>query len=403
MVLALSTQEPFTQFGYASILSCGCDTEFYGLHSTGLYGRSDKTKSKKQGSTYSFSEEPVQHDRNRHSSAVHVLVADNSPFHTQLLVAALSREEDFRVFSSNLDAASVVAASIAHKIDVFVLNAFADEDAERGFRVLGELREQDANTRAVILLDSSKLESVLDAFRAGARGVFDHRETPDALCECIRLVHQGQVWINKDQISVVLESLSSAPKVKAVNAKGISLLSSREAEVVRCVVEGLTNREIADRLGLSQHTIKNHLFRIFDKLGVSNRIELLFATLNQNSAAAHPGYPDVLAAGSGATDPASRMACEKAAEHGILAAQLTLAQNAWAGQNGDHDAVRAYLWYSVALDQLTRSKNSIKKALNPADLAEAERQVRERLATAQQTERAMAAQGAMAFKHCVMA
>src|SRR5579859_5460231 len=348
-------------------------------------------------------EAPVEHDRNRHASTIQVLVADNSPFHTQLLVGALSREPDLKVFSSDLNAASVMAASIAHKIDVFVLSAFMDEDAERGFRILQELREADHNARAVILLDSSKFESVLESLRAGARGVFDHRESPNTLCQCIRQVHGGQVWISNDQMALVLASLSSAPKLKTVDARGMNLLSKREVEVVRCVTEGLTNREIADRLGLSQHTIKNHLFRIFDKLGVSNRIELLFVTLNQNNAAAHPGYQDILAAGSGATDPASRMACEKAAEHGILAAQLTLAQNAWAGHNGDHDAVRAYLWYSVALDQLTQSKNSIKKALNPADLAEAERQVRERLGTAQLSGRALAAQGAVPLRQHVVA
>jgi len=70
-----------------------------------------------------------------------------------------------------------------------------------------------------------------------------------------------------------------------VNGNGLSLLSRREMEVVRCLAEGLTNREIAERLQLSQHTIKNYLFRVFDKLGVSSRVELLFMTLNQWSKA----------------------------------------------------------------------------------------------------------------------
>ena len=73
----------------------------------------------------------------------------------------------------------------------------------------------------------------------------------------------------------------SSPTVRAVDANGLNLLSKRELEVVRCLAEGLTNREIADRLGLSQHTIKNYLFRVFDKLGVSSRLELLFMTLAQ--------------------------------------------------------------------------------------------------------------------------
>ena len=79
----------------------------------------------------------------------------------------------------------------------------------------------------------------------------------------------------------LVEALVSTPKIEAINRKGLSLLTKREVEVVRCLAEGMTNREIAERIGLSQHTVKNYLFRIFDKLGVSNRMELLFMTLNQ--------------------------------------------------------------------------------------------------------------------------
>jgi len=345
----------------------------------------------------------VQHDRNRHACTIHVLVADNSPFHTQLLVGALSQEPDLKVSSSDLNAASVIAASITHKIDVFVLSAFVDEDAERGFRILRELREADHNTRAVILLDSSESESVFESFRAGARGVFDHRESPEALCECIRQVHGGQVWISNEQMALVLDSLASAPKLKTVDARGMNLLSKREVEVVRCVTEGLTNREIADRLGLSQHTIKNHLFRIFDKLGVSNRIELLFVTLSQNiTDSTTVTLPDLLTVPCGDCDEASLEVCEKAAEHGVLAAQLMLARTSLAGGANDHNAARAYLWFSMAVDQLTRSKDSIRKTMTAAQVAEVERQVRERLSR-RKVEQPISAQPSSQYKRSVVA
>jgi len=226
----------------------------------------------------------VQKDPQGHAGAIHVLVADDSPFHTQLLVSALSRTPDLKIFSSTLDTTSVLATSIAHEIDIAVLSAFADRDTEHGLQILRELRDSGSDTRSVVLLDSRRIESVLEAFRAGAHGVFDHSQSPDALHKCIRRVNDGQIWINNQQIAIILEFLASTPRLKAVDAKGINLLSGRESAVVRCVVEGLTNREIGNRLKLSQHTIKNYLFRIFDKLGISSRTELLLMAVNQSTA-----------------------------------------------------------------------------------------------------------------------
>ena len=216
-------------------------------------------------------------------STIRVLVADNSPFHTELLAGALTRDPVFQVISSNLSAVSVAAASRQQPIDVFVLSAFAEGDAQVGLKILEELRASDPKVRAVMLLNSSTSDSILEAFRAGARGVFHIQEDSDVLRRCIRLVHEGQAWVSREQMTLLLEALISTPKIKAVDRKGMNLLTKREAEVVSCLAEGMTNREIAERIGLSQHTVKNYLFKIFDKLGVSNRVELLSMTLNRLS------------------------------------------------------------------------------------------------------------------------
>ncbi|MGA8620626.1 MAG: LuxR C-terminal-related transcriptional regulator [Candidatus Sulfotelmatobacter sp.] len=327
----------------------------------------------------------MQQDRNRQDRTIRVLVADNSRFHTQLLVGALSRDPGLKVTSTDLDAASLMSASINQSIDVFVLSALVEAEDQRGFRILQELKETYRNPRVVMLLDSSKPESVLEAFRAGVTGVFDHRESLDMLCQCIRQVYEGRVWINSEQMALVLDSVSSAPQIRAVGGNGLNLLSKREAEVVRCLAEGLTNREIAERLGLSQHTIKNHLFRIFDKLGVSNRIELLFMTLSQGGAAT-PLLQDLLKDPCGNYDPATLALLERAAEHGVLAAQLILARIYWIKRACPRDLVNAYLWFSVVLDQLARTKNTVKKAMSPSQLAEAECELRKQLNTGQRTE-----------------
>ncbi|MGA7287567.1 MAG: LuxR C-terminal-related transcriptional regulator [Terriglobales bacterium] len=337
------------------------------------------------------------HDHSQPAPMIRVLVADNSPFHTQLLAGALKRDPAFQVHSSDLSAASLTAASTTQTIDVFVLSASAEGDAHHGLKILQELRETNPQARAVMLLESSKPDSILEAFRAGARGVFHIQESSDVLCLCIHRVHEGKAWVSHDQLTLVLEALAATPKIRAVNGKGMNLLSKREVQVVRCLAEGLTNREIAERIGLSQHTIKNYLFRIFDKLGVSNRIELLFMTLSQSSAAP-------LLAPALRIDPADGYdeqtvnSCQKAAEEGVVPAQLALARIFSKGRTSDRDLIQAYLWFSVAIDQVNRARNSLKKSMNPVQLAEAERRVRDLLGTLRETDSASPTQTPVGFE-----
>ena len=311
-----------------------------------------------------------------HDRTIRVLVADNSPFHTELLAGALTRDPDFQVISSNLSAVNVATASRHQMIDVFVLSAFGDGDAQVGLKILEELRETTPNTRAVVLLNSSTPESILDAFRAGARGVFHIQEDSDVLRRCIRRVHEGQAWVSREQMTLLLEALISTPKIKAVDRKGMNLLTKREAEVVSCLAEGMTNREIAERIGLSQHTVKNYLFRIFDKLGVSNRIELLFMTLSQGTAAPLL-LQGLLMDPADGYDEATFVSCQKHAENGVMTAQLALARMFSMGRKSDRDLVQAYAWFSIAADQISRTKNALKQDLSASEAAAAERQVRE--------------------------
>ena len=199
------------------------------------------------------------------------------------MAETLKRDCGVRVSGAS-NAREFLEIAAREKPDLALLSVNLDESAPVGMETLRQFHDAHPKTPAVIVLDSPKRELVLEAFRAGARGIFSRHESLDTLCKCVRVVFEGQVWATSREIRIALDALSSAPTIRALNAGGLSLLSQRELQVVHHLAEGLTNREIGARLGLSRHTIKNYLLKIFDKLGVSNRVELLFLTLSQSSA-----------------------------------------------------------------------------------------------------------------------
>ncbi len=152
-----------------------------------------------------------------------------------------------------------------------------------GLAIFPQLREKYPDVRLILMIDHPGPEFLVEAFRGGARGIFTCYESQfDALCKCISCVHSGQVWANARQLDCLIDAVAQAPAVRLANAKGASLLSKREEEVVREVAEGLSNHDIAQQLHLSDHTVKNHLFHIFEKLGISNRVELVLYAVSQS-------------------------------------------------------------------------------------------------------------------------
>jgi DNA-binding NarL/FixJ family response regulator len=132
----------------------------------------------------------------------------------------------------------------------------------------------------VILLDKDEERMVITAFRLGAKGIFCPIQSDfTMLCRCVERVYEGQIWANSSQMGYAMEALTQLAPLPTVGSGRLKLLTKRERDVAWLLVEGFTNRDIARELKLSEHTVKNHIFHIFDKLGVSNRVELvLYAT-----------------------------------------------------------------------------------------------------------------------------
>jgi DNA-binding NarL/FixJ family response regulator len=218
-------------------------------------------------------------------AAVRVLVADSTRMGTQLILEVLRQDNRFIAVGVPAAPAEIGARVTDFKPNVVVIGVRANGNARADLDLLWEKPLREANIRAVLLLEASTHDMVVNAFRAGARGVICRDDGLDALRKCIYAVHWGQIWANSSQLGYLLEVFSRrwVPET-IVDSQGRSLLSKRELDVVRCVSEGMTNREIALHLNLSEHTVKNYIFRTFDKLGVSNRAELVLYAINHGCA-----------------------------------------------------------------------------------------------------------------------
>jgi DNA-binding NarL/FixJ family response regulator len=300
--------------------------------------------------------------------ATRILVADDTRLHTTLLADALKREGTFEVMGS--DSQELISRAHLHNIDVLLLSSDLDEQPGRGFEVLRQVRALHPDVRAVVLLDSSKNESVLEAFKAGARGVLSRQESVATLSKCIRSVHEGQIWADSQQLGLLVKAVVCSRGVPAINVHGMEQLSKREMEIVDCVALGLSNRKIAERLGLSQHTVKNYLFKVYDKLGVSSRVELLSMAINHGGRSGNSGVENYQ--GNGGLNDSTLARWRQAAEQGVAIAQLELARFYWSRRANYKDLTLAYKWYSIVGQQISRTSQSVESAMTMEQRLEAQ-------------------------------
>jgi DNA-binding NarL/FixJ family response regulator len=216
------------------------------------------------------------------SSPINILILEQNQMNCQLVARALRpRRYRVAVVASTVESARAGALLKETQPDVAVISACLQAGPVDGFSLLREMRSSRARTRAIMLLDKRDRELVTEAFRYGAHGVVFRDEPLETLCKCIHAVHDGQVWANSQQLGYLLDALSTSMPMHLQDARGANMLSKREEDVVRRVADGMTNREISRELRLSEHTIRNYLFRVYEKLGISNRVELVLYCLQQ--------------------------------------------------------------------------------------------------------------------------
>jgi DNA-binding NarL/FixJ family response regulator len=211
------------------------------------------------------------------AEVVRVLVAESGPLQSQLLTRALRSRRDLQVFSADLNTGALDKFLQSNKADVVLIAGSHLADLS----LLRWLHISYPRLAPVVLIDKEDRDQIVNALRTGARGIFLFTQSPfRSLCKCIHCVSRGEIWLNNQHTGYMLGALSEGPMLRVVNANGRSLLTPREEQVVALVADGMSNRDVAGELGLSEHTVKKYLLRIFDKLGISSRVELVLYAMS---------------------------------------------------------------------------------------------------------------------------
>jgi len=211
----------------------------------------------------------------RPKERISVLVITGDNMTSELLRNAFAHSrKGFAVETMTGSSQSIIGGLATRKPDVALISEELQDGPRAGVRVLQNLQSSHG-TPAIMLLQDSKPEGVVTAFRGGARGIFYRTHSLKALSKCIRVVHKGQIWASNEDLEHLISALTQTKQLQINNPEGMPLLTRREEEVVHLVADGLKNREIAQQLKVKEHSIRNYIYRIFEKLGVSSRVELI--------------------------------------------------------------------------------------------------------------------------------
>ena len=208
--------------------------------------------------------------RGSQGQRISVVLADDHPIVLAGLEALLERESDITVVARCTDGVEAVRAVNKHRPDVLILDLRMPR--VDGVAVMDQMSKERSPTRVIVLAAVIEDDALLSAIRLGARGVVLKETAPRYLVDCIREVHSGRQWFEQRTVTDAMEKLARREEASKEIA---SILSPRELDVARAVGQGLRSRQIADRLGIAEGTVKLHLHAIYTKLQVDGRVALV--------------------------------------------------------------------------------------------------------------------------------
>lgn len=244
--------------------------------------KSSRHLAKPQANLRSVSTESQDHDGPVETRHLRLLISDRTALGCELMLLNLSSRRDLissAAWATRSDEVERVAR--AQQPDIALISAALSDGPLAGFRVLPTLQSLLPECRVIVLLDDNDEELVIDAFRVHVRGVFHRSDPMEQLVKCIDTVRRGEVWVRPGELRAVFDAFAECSTFRSATSTNFQL-NGRELMVARLVAEGQTNRQIGKRLNLSEHTVKNYLYRVFEKVAVRSRVELAVLMMNES-------------------------------------------------------------------------------------------------------------------------
>jgi DNA-binding NarL/FixJ family response regulator len=207
---------------------------------------------------------------------IRVIVADTQAIFRAGLRKIFALEDDIRVVGQAESLDQTVAAIQKFSADVVIFEAALSPNP---VDAVSDILRQNANCHLVVVLQEPDQELTLDLFRRGAHSVVSREVEPDMLVECLRKVAQGEPWLESRAVGWVLQAYRTQG-LRPTGSRPKVSLTPKESLIVSCVTQGMKNKEIALRVGTTEQVVKNYLRKVYDKLGVADRLELALYCLN---------------------------------------------------------------------------------------------------------------------------
>ena len=214
---------------------------------------------------------------------IRILIADDHPIVRDGLKKLLTLEEDFEIVGEAADGCEVLDRVQELDPDVLLLDLrMPNLD---GLSALQTLQQTNKRTRVIILTASEDKNEFVQAMKLGCSGIVLKQTAPELIVKSIRKVHGGEIWLDSHTTAAVMRQFAAPGDIGSGSSSGKarerSPLSHREREIVQLVAQGYKNKEMAEKMFISEQTVKNHLHNIFDKLGVSDRLELALYAIHK--------------------------------------------------------------------------------------------------------------------------